>query len=75
MSGKVILLSGPIGSGKSTLAGSLTSEYGAVLFKTNELITELRPGTANDRKAMQEAGDALDRQPMANGFGRRWSVA
>jgi adenylosuccinate synthase len=61
MSGKVISLSGPIGSGKSTLAGSLTSEYGAVLFKTNELIADLRPGAANDRKAMQEAGDALDR--------------
>ena len=61
MSGKVILLSGPIGSGKSTLANSLTSEYGGVLFKTNELIAQLRPAAATDRETMQEAGDALDR--------------
>ncbi|MGO8918508.1 MAG: adenylosuccinate synthetase [Stellaceae bacterium] len=61
MPDKIVLVSGPIGSGKSTLAQLLVERYGAILFKTNELIRVLRPKVLNERSALQRAGELLDR--------------
>ncbi len=58
---QVIILSGPISSGKSALGDLLVERYGATRFKTNQLIKSLRPDVAETRKAMQAAGEALDR--------------
>lgn len=58
---RVIILSGPIASGKTTLGDKLVDRYGAVRFKTNDLIRALRPAVRNERSALQKAGEALDR--------------
>ena len=62
MPGNIILLSGPISSGKSTLGLKLKDRCKARLFKTNELIQVLRPKVSDERKALQKAGENLDRQ-------------
>ena len=59
--GKIVLLSGPVCSGKSELADQLVARYHAVLFKTHQLIRQIKPKVANDRSALQRAGDALDK--------------
>jgi adenylosuccinate synthase len=57
----IILLSGPVACGKSTLAAGLEGRYNIVRLKTKDLIKRLRPGVADERKALQRAGDVLDR--------------
>ena len=61
MAGRIIVLSGPIASGKTTLGDMLVERYSFVRFKTNELIQTLRPRVANERTALQKAGESLDR--------------
>lgn len=61
MSRRVVVLSGRVSSGKSTLGDDLVHRFGATRFKTNELIHAHYPGLL-DRRAMQDAGDRLDRR-------------
>ena len=63
---RVIALSGPVASGKSTLAHALSNRYGFAICKTRELIRTAL-GTATERSALQDAGEALDRRT-----GGRW---
>lgn len=67
---RIILLSGPIASGKSTLGTLLHKEHKAVLFKTNQLINALMPSVPNERKALQEAGEALDKRTRGEWVGQ-----
>jgi len=57
---RIILLSGPVASGKTTLSENLTKRFEFRCFKTRELIHSLLE-TALDRRALQEAGERLDR--------------
>lgn len=47
--------------GKSTLAAELERRYNITRLKTRDLIKRLRPGVRDERKALQRAGDQLDR--------------
>jgi adenylosuccinate synthase len=58
---RIIVLSGHVASGKSTLADNLADRYGVTVVKTINLIREQK-GTGLERMALQEAGDALDRE-------------
>ncbi len=58
----IVVVSGAVCSGKSALARQLAERHGAKVVKTRELITEARPKTHRTRKALQRAGDALDRE-------------
>lgn len=58
---RILVLSGPIAAGKSTLGDQLAQQYGGVRFKTNDLIQSLRPNIPDERRALQIAGEALDR--------------
>jgi adenylosuccinate synthase len=56
----IILLSGSVASGKTTLSEHLVDRFRFRCFKTRELIRSLL-GTEMDRRALQEAGERLDR--------------
>lgn len=58
---KVVLLSGPVASGKSTLTEKLVGRFGFRTIKTRELIRALKPDVPQERRPLQEAGEALDR--------------
>ena len=58
---RVVILSGPICSGKSSLAKLLHLKYGAERIKTRELIVAAKPKVARTRRALQRAGNALDK--------------
>jgi adenylosuccinate synthase len=59
---RVVVLSGPISSGKSTLAKGLERRFDMVIFKTNSVLKQrVKPHLVNDRKALQDAGEHLDR--------------
>lgn len=60
MTRSIILLSGPIASGKTTLGEHLVNRFRFRCFKTRELISSLL-GTELDRRALQKAGEQLDR--------------
>lgn len=58
----VCVLSGSVGSGKSTLARRLGERYGAVHVSTAQLLVRrLGPQAVLERRALQEAGETLDR--------------
>lgn len=59
---KVIVLTGPVVGGKTSLAQLLHDRFGFRIVKTRELITSARPHLKNERKALQRAGDRLDRE-------------
>jgi adenylosuccinate synthase len=59
---QIVLLSGPVASGKSELGRALVDRFGAVRISTREVIQSLRPNTPSERKALQRAGDRLDRE-------------
>lgn len=59
---QLVVLSGPIASGKSTLGTLLLETYGAVRLKTNELIQTIRSAVPPKRRALQIAGEELDRE-------------
>jgi adenylosuccinate synthase len=56
----IILLSGSVASGKTTLGELLVDRFAFHCFKTRELIRFL-VGTEPDRRALQAAGERLDR--------------
>ena len=58
---RLVLLSGPIGSGKSELAKLLNERHGAKVIRTRDLIRAAVPTVADERLALQRAGDKLDR--------------
>ena len=60
MARHVVVLSGRICSGKTQLAQGLHDRFGFVLVKTHELIRGARPEVPKERRALQEAGTALD---------------
>lgn len=62
MERRIVLLSGAVSSGKSTLAQRLGKDFHCEIIKTNELIREYHRGVTNERRALQEAGKALDVQ-------------
>lgn len=57
----VIVVSGPIAVGKSAFIDELVRRFGAVRISTRELIQSLR-SVPSERRALQEAGDELDRE-------------
>ncbi|HEX7964206.1 MAG TPA: adenylosuccinate synthetase [Gammaproteobacteria bacterium] len=59
---QIILLSGPVSSGKSNLAKRLRDRHGLTVVSTRELIRQLEPNVEPERKAMQRAGERLDRK-------------
>ena len=59
---RIVLLSGPICSGKSALVRLLKEKHGARIIKTRELILKKAPKTKPERKALQRAGQRLDKQ-------------
>lgn len=58
---KIILLSGQVCAGKTTLAELLKKQFGVIHVKTSECIRALKPDVPSERRAMQKAGEALDR--------------
>lgn len=58
---RVVVLSGAICSGKSALADQLKDRHGAAIIKTKDLIIRRRPRTKPERRALQRAGEALDK--------------
>jgi adenylosuccinate synthase len=62
LAARVIVLSGRVSSGKTTLGQSLVERYGCVHVKTQDLIRRALPDTPTERRALQVAGDDLDRR-------------
>lgn len=62
MAARIIVLSGRVSAGKSTLSTALADRFGCVVVKTQELIRRALPNTPLERRALQEAGDRLDRR-------------
>ncbi len=57
----IFALSGAVGSGKTTVANALVTQVAAERLSTRGMILE-RTSVPNARDALQEAGDALDRE-------------
>lgn len=73
MAKQIILLSGPVSAGKSTLAKSLADRFGCKVLRTQELIRAAEPTVANERSALQRAGEALDRRTKGTWVGQALS--
>lgn len=58
---RVVLVSGAVCSGKSALVGELGDRHGARVVSTRALIAQLSPTAGSDRRALQRAGERLDR--------------
>lgn len=58
---RIVVLSGPVSAGKSTLAGLLRDRYGAHVVRTREFIKERIARVKDERRALQRAGERLDR--------------
>ncbi|HZH78887.1 MAG TPA: AAA family ATPase, partial [Archangium sp.] len=67
MGERVLVISGPIGAGKSTLAQGLVERHGAQRVSSRELLLARLGDGSGDRRSLQEAGAALDRET-----GGRW---
>lgn len=59
---RIVLVSGQICSGKSALVEQLKDKHDARIVKTKELILKKLPKTKNERRALQLAGQRLDRE-------------
>lgn len=58
----IVVLSGSIGAGKTTLAQLLVDRFKAVHIKTRELLTSLGRDVPQERRALQNFGEVLDRK-------------
>jgi adenylosuccinate synthase len=56
----IVLISGHVAVGKSELATALVDRFEVHLFKTREVIQQLK-NVESERKALQKAGEALDK--------------
>lgn len=56
----LIVLSGPVGVGKSALSKELLARFSAVRVSTRQIL--VARGVPNERRALQEEGETLDRQ-------------
>jgi adenylosuccinate synthase len=61
MARQIIVLSGPVGVGKSTLATALVARFDVTHFRTQQFI-RARKGATLERRALQKAGEALDKE-------------
>jgi adenylosuccinate synthase len=59
---RVVLVSGAICSGKSSLVSQFASKHGAKVIKTKDLILQKLPKTKDERRALQRAGERLDKE-------------
>ncbi|SEM42910.1 adenylosuccinate synthase [Stigmatella aurantiaca] len=59
---RVLVISGPMGAGKTTLAQGLVDRHGALRVSTRELLLARLGERGGDRRSLQEAGAALDRE-------------
>jgi adenylosuccinate synthase len=57
-----IVLSGNVGAGKSTLALLLAKRFGALHVRTHELLKQRGPSVPQERRALQEYGEQLDKR-------------
>lgn len=63
MARTVLVLSGEVGAGKTTLARELCRRFDGHRISTHDLlVTHLGPGTPEERGALQNAGERLDRR-------------
>jgi adenylosuccinate synthase len=60
MGPRIIVLSGPVNAGKSNLATELQSRFEIRRIKTQDIIVELT-AAERERRALQQAGEKLDR--------------
>lgn len=58
---RVVLVSGAICSGKSALVGQLREKHSATVIKTRDLIVRRMSGRKTGRRALQLAGERLDK--------------
>ena len=58
---RIVVLSGPVSAGKSTVAILLRDRYGAQIVRTRDFIKERFPRIKDERRALQRAGERLDR--------------
>lgn len=57
----IVLLSGSVAAGKSKLAALLNQNFGFHVIKTWQLLKRVQPDVPQDRQALQELGEQLDR--------------
>jgi adenylosuccinate synthase len=58
---RIVVLSGPVSAGKSTLEKLLRERYGAHIVRTRDFIKERLTRVKDERRALQRAGERLDR--------------
>jgi len=56
----VFVISGPVGVGKSSFCDQFAQRFGAVRLSTRTILID--NGIPNERRALQDAGDALDQE-------------
>lgn len=62
MAKQIVLLSGRVCTGKTTLSEQFAERFGALQFKTREVIASLARNIVPERGAMQRYGELLDRR-------------
>ena len=71
---RVVLLSGRVASGKSELGKRLVEDHAFFPIKTRELIQKHYPKVKTERRALQRAGDRLDRETSGEWIARNRSA-
>jgi len=71
----IVVISGNVCAGKTTLAEGLVTRFSVKHVTTSQCIRELRPKVPRDRRELQKAGAALDRETkgrwVANALAQR----